>query len=250
MIKHFAKFRFVSYFYLYFYCMRKIYYFLVLVTVPLLLNPSCKRTGSVPEQLEADYIEYQVNYLESMAGDIPTKMLPDIMKSYYSKRYIMTSINGFFGQFSLVQVADLRKNTVTTMLNFFGNKVYYTGEKGEIPAGIAGLENPRVSLTNDTVQICGMVSKKAIIETDDEQFEVYFTEEIDIESPNITTPYRFIEHVLSDFRVQLSILKMQLVMHHHEKTTVGSDIFAVPDDYEQVSKETMEAIINSLFTKD
>ncbi|MEX0982003.1 MAG: hypothetical protein WD577_13525 [Bacteroidales bacterium] len=204
----------------------------------------------MPDTMEADYIEYQVVYMENMAGDIPTKMLPDVMEAYYSNRYIRTSIKGFFGQFSLVQIADLRQNSVTTMLNFFGNKVFYTGEKGEIPAGIIELKDPKINKTGDTLRICGMLSKRAVIETEDSTYDIYYSEDIDIKSPNITTPYYFIDHVLCDFRVQLSMLKMQLIMHHHEKKEVDSGLFLIPNDYEQVTRVTMETIINSLFTKD
>lgn len=173
-----------------------------------------------------------------------------MMEAYYTNRYIMTSIKGFFGQFSLVQVANLRQNNVTTMLNFFGNKVYYTGEKGAIPAGIHPIDNPRVEITNDTQTICGMHAQRAIVEASGEKYDIYFTKDLDIKSPNITTPYNFIDHVLCDFRVQLSMLKMQLIINERETLLVDSSIFQIPEDYKEVSKEAMENIINSLFTKE
>lgn len=250
MHKHFALFSFVSYFYLYFFCMHNIFRTIFLLTACLFTIHSCNLKEKGTDVTEADYIEYKVIYMENMAGDIPTHMLPNVMEAYYSKRYIRTSIEGFFGQFSLVQIANLRQNNVTTMINFFGNRVCYTGEKGELPAGIVELTNPVVRLTSDTAHICGMLSKKAVVETRDSAFDIYYIEDFDIQSPNITTPYFFIEHVLSDFRVQLSVLKMHLIMRHHEKTTVESSVFEIPENYKPVSKETMESIINSLFTKD
>ncbi|MCF8346797.1 MAG: hypothetical protein K9G38_06260 [Bacteroidales bacterium] len=220
-----------------------------LLSATLLIFFSCKRIEKGAKTVTADYIEYSVIYLENMAGDIPTAMLPDVMKTFYSNRHVKTSIKGFFGQFSLVQIADLRQNRVTTMLNFFGNKVCYTGDKGEIPAGIVSLEDPQLKVTSDTMSVCGMVAKRAEVVSGEEMYDIYYIEEIGIKSPNITTPYHFIDYVLSDFRVQLSILKMQLIMSHHEKITVQSSIFDIPEDYQQVSRETMESIINSLFTK-
>jgi len=201
-------------------------------------------------EVDAEHISYQVIYLERMAGDIPTKMLPDEMEAYYSKKFIKTSIEGYFGQFSLVQVANLKQNTVVSMLNFFGNKVYYVGKKGEIPAGIVALNNPTIKKTDDTIEICGFNSRRAIINNGDETYDIYYTEDIQIEDPNITTPYSSIDFVLADFRVQLSKLKMQLRMKTHESVTIPASTYSIPDDYKEVSKETMEAIINSLFTKE
>jgi len=230
--------------------MQKIPGYILLLLVTAILFEGCHRGAGDHKTAEADVISYQVNYIDDMAGDIPTRLLPDVMNAYYTRRYIMTSIKGFFGQFSLVQVADLRKNTVTTMLNFFGSKVYYVGEQGEIPAGIVAIKDPGVTYTDDTLSVGGLLSRRAEITTGTDKYDIYYTKEIDIKNPNITTPYRFIDYVLSDFRVQLSILKMHLVISKHESREVDLADFKVPEDYKPVSKKTMESLINSLFTKD
>jgi len=216
----------------------------------LLFAFACNRNDGETGKVEAEYIRYRVNYLDHMAGDIPTSLLPDMMEAYYTKKHIFTRIHGYFGQFSLVQVADLRKNTVTTMLNFFGTKVVHTGNKGEVPAGISQLKDPSLEVTGDTLTICGMLSTRGIVSADDKKYDVYFIKDIDIKSPNITTPYYFIDYVLSDFRVQLSLLKMHLVMFGHEVRKVDPGMFEIPEAYVPVSREAMENIINSLFTKE
>ncbi len=223
---------------------------ILFIMLSLITFTGCRSDKNAANTTTADVISYKVNYLEEMAGDIPTKMLPDVMEAYYTRRYIKTSIKGFFGQFSLVQVADLRRNKVITMLNFFGNKAYYVGERGEIPAGIVPLRDPEVNFTNDTLTICGMLSRRAEVTTTGSTYDIYYTETIDIKSPNITTPYYFIDYVLSDFRVQLSVLKMHLVMKKHVEKEVDISDFQVPEDYDPVSRQTMESLINSLFTKE
>ncbi len=211
---------------------------------------SCKRDAEKSETIKVDYIKYQVVYLEKMAGDIPTNMLPSEMHAYYDHHHVLTRIDGFFGQFSLVQVADLKKQTVVSMLNFFGNKIYYTGKKGEIPAGIYPLDNPDITFTKDTLTVSGLMSYRANVKVTDDNYDIYYTKEININNPNITTPYSSIEHVLSDFRVQLSYLKMRLIIKNHEKQRIDPAFFDIPEEYKQVSKETMENIINNLFTKE
>jgi hypothetical protein len=102
----------------------------------LLIPVSCRRSITLPETLEAHYVKYHISYLESMAGDIPTRILPAKMDSWYTDYFVATKIEGFFRQFSLIQIADLRNKRVSTLLNLFGTKVYHLGEKGELPAGI------------------------------------------------------------------------------------------------------------------
>ncbi len=221
-----------------------------LLLIFVMVFASCKRESTKNGGSEVDYIQYKVIYLEKMAGDIPTNVLPGMMHAYYSNRHVMTKIDGFFGQFSLVQVADLRKHTVTSMLHFFGNKIYYIGEKGEMPVSIYPLDDPGIEFTEDTLTISGLASQKVIVSLPDDNYDIYYTKEIDIKSPNITTPYSFIDHVLSDFRVQLSYLKMRLIIDKHKQESIDPAFFEVPEDYKPVSRDTMEEIINNLFTKD
>jgi len=94
------------------------YLFLGLLILPFLI--ACSRDGHKTGRVKAEYIKYRVHYLDHMAGDIPTSLLPDVMEAYYTKKHIRTSIHGYFGQFSLVQIADLRQNNVTTMLLLTG----------------------------------------------------------------------------------------------------------------------------------
>lgn len=211
---------------------------------------SCKRAGEGKADIDADIINYEIVYMENMAGDIPTSVLPKTMEAIYTRKYIKTSIKGFFGQFSLTQIANLRKNTVVTLLNFLGHKVYYVGEKGEIPVGIVTLKNPEVEYHKDTLNVCGMQAKRATVTTEKEKYDIYYIEEINIKDPNITTPYYFIDFVLSDFRVQLSMLKMRLIMEEHTTEKISFSEFDIPGDYKEVSHDSMESIINNLFTKE
>ena len=48
----------------------------------------------------------------------------------------------------------------------------------------------------------------------------------------------------------MSLLKMVLSCKEFETKTIDSQLFEVPPEYRLVSREDMENIINSLFTKD
>jgi hypothetical protein len=210
---------------------------------------SC-RHNSLPETLEAHYIKYDISYMESMAGDVPTRILPAKMDSWYTDYFVVTRINGFFDQFSIIQIADLRHKRVSTLLNLFGNKVYYTGEKGELPAGIIAPSELHIQNTGKQSVIGGLNSEQVKINTGSESFNMYYTRDFSVRRPNMSTPYGSINYPLSDFRIQLSYLKMHLTCSEYEPRIIESEIFKVPDEYRLVSRPVMEDIINSLFTKD
>lgn len=185
-----------------------------------------------------------------MAGDVPTRILPATMDSWYTDYFVVTRINGFFNQFTLMQIADLKNKRVSTLLDLFGSKVYHRGEKGELPAGIIAPAEMRISDTGEHSVIGGLHSEQVKIDTGSETFNMYYTKDFSVRKPNLSTPYGSIHYPLSDFRIQLSYLKMHLTCTKYETKTVESDMFMVPDDYKPVSRSVMEQIINNLFTKE
>jgi hypothetical protein len=210
----------------------------------------CQRTRKLPETLDAYHMVYRIDYLEDRAGDIPTKILPGKMNAYYTKYYVLTSIDGFFNQFTLNQVADLRRRRVTTILTFFGTKVYCLGEPGELPAGIVDPGRMHFTETGEMKMIGGLESRSLQVETDTGQFPIFYTTDFTVRRPNISTPYSSVDYPLTDFRIQLSYLKMHLTCSEFETKSIDSEVFNVPPEFKPVTREVMEEIINSLFTKD
>ena len=228
--------------------LRKLLFFLLILVIPLFL--SCRRNSSLPKTVEAHYIQYHITYLESMAGDVPTRVLPSRMDSWYTDHYVLTKIEGFFNQFSLIQIADLRRKRVTTLLNLFGNKIYYRGDKGELPAGVVAPAKMTYRTTGKQSVIGGLHSNQMEVDTGSEKFNIYYTHDFSVRKPNLSTPYGSIDHPLSDFRIQLSQLKMHLSTEKYESRMIESESFMVPEGYEAVSRAFMEQIINNLFTKE
>jgi hypothetical protein len=204
----------------------------------------------LPKTLEASYVKYRIEYMEKMAGDIPTRYLPAQMDSYYTKNFVLTKIEGLFNQFSLVQIADLKRKRVTTLLNFFGNRVFHKGMHGELPAGVKELDQMEYRYTGEKSVIGGLNSERIEIETGNELFDIYSTRDFSVRQPNIVTPYYSIDFPLTDFPIQLSMLKMRLSCIGFESKTIESEIFKIPENYRSVSRGEMEEIINSLFTKE
>lgn len=195
-------------------------------------------------------MKYHISYLESMAGDVPTRILPATMHSWYTDYFVVTKIQGFLSQFSLVQIADLRNRRVSTLLNVFGSKVYHTGDKGELPVGIIAPSDLQIHDTGEQSVIGGLRSEQVRIDTGSESYNMYYTRDFSVRRPNLSTPYGSIDHPLSDFRIQLSCLKMRLTCTSYETRTIESEISRIPDDYKRISRPAMEEIINSLFTKE
>ncbi len=223
---------------------------LIFFLLAILLSSACRRNLFLPKTVEAHFILYDIEYLETYAGDIPTRILPSTMQAWYTKHFVVTKIEGFFNQFSLIQIADLRHKRVTTLLNVFGNKVYYRSESGELPASLHAPEKLSFTPTLDSMNIGGLNSWRVEVDTDGEKYDIYYTDEFSVRRPNLCTPYGSIDQPLTDFIIHLSHLKMHLSSKRYEERVIESELFTVPEEYRPVSRPVIQEIINSLFTKD
>lgn len=198
--------------------------------------------------IDVNLIEYRVEYIDDVAGSVPTNILPGKMTLIFHEHTAITSIEGFLGQFSLTYLADLKKQKVTTMLKLFDKNYYYEGEKGELPAGIVPFENMEIEETNDSAMILDFMCRKYILHSDKlDNKEIWSTKEIGIKNPNITTPYRDVPGILLQFYSQLSVLKMFLFIEKYQEKSISRDLMEVPDNFKQISRSAMEKTLVELF---
>jgi len=216
--------------------------------IPVLIFTGCK-SNSIPEgEVTATVIEYKVTYLSEKAGKIPTKMLPGKMTVIFAGHYALNKIEGFFGQFSLIYIGNLKNESAITMLKLFDKKYVYYGKKGELPCGLNDPGDLIINETGVTNEMLGLICKQLqIVSSSDSVSYAMCTDEIKIRNPNVTTPYKEIKEVLLEFNTQLSLLDMNLTASSLEEKTVSWDLFRVSEDYKEKSREFMENTINELF---
>ncbi len=222
--------------------MRKYLLLLLVITIT-----ACDRNQGSGE-VKAYTINYRVTYLDDKAGSIPTRILPDHMTLVFANQFALNSIEGFFGQFSLSYLADLRKKRVTTLIKLFDKKYYYQGSPGEIPCGIDPMKGMFLKPADGKKTIAGYTCDEYILSRPGKNdLPVYSTREIRVKSPNITTPYREHNQVLLQFYTRLSVMDMILTADSCTAGIVKTGMFTVPGDYEPVSRTMMENVLNELF---
>ncbi len=213
----------------------------------VILAAGCSKKNK-SEDVKADVIEYRVEYTHEKAGSVPTRILPDHMTVIFAPPYALNTIKGFFGQFSLSYLADLKKKKVTTLLKLFDGKYVYEGKAGELPCGIDPMKGMALRAGQGEKMIAGYHCTEYLLSIPGkEDIPVYSTDEIKVKSPNITTPYRNHSHVLLQFYTRLSVLDMMLVADSCTVMNVPGKMFSIPEGYKNVSREKMEKILDELF---
>ena len=198
--------------------------------------------------LDAKIIHYRVEYLDKVAGSVPTNILPDRMTLVLADNKALNTIEGFLGQFSLSYMADLRKNRVVTMLKIFDKRYYHNGKSGELPVGISPMENMFLELEENSFKMLDFDTRKYILHLPGQkEKELFGTMDLEIKNPNNTTPYREVPDVLLQFYTELSVLKMNMIAEQFEEREVEKTVFKIPENYKEISRPAMEKLLAELF---
>lgn len=220
---------------------------LTILLCPFLLE-SCGRL--LPEdKIREGIVEYEITYLENMTDNILTDHMPNKMTMKFRKHVSKNEIQGFFGFFELINISDLQKASNTTLLKVLDKKYYYLGTPHEKPCCFDAMEGMVVEFTDETRDICGLECKRANIRFPDRDapaFVVYYTDEIQVNQPNLTNPFHEIGGVLMEFEIWLHNLRMRISAYNVAEKKIPEKEFSIPSEYQRISKNDMEKIVQNL----
>lgn len=194
-------------------------------------------------------IEFDLTYLQDQVGGYSAKMMPRHMRMEYREDLIMNRIEGGFGFFNLVNISDLSNYRNITYLKFIDIKYIYMGKRKETPCCFGNLEGMELEFTEQTREIAGFLCKHAFASFPDNgitSFDIWYTEEIPLDSPNGNSPFRDIPGVMLEFITLLGDVPMHVQARRFEAGNIHEREFQPPDNYTLVSKTDMEKIIDAL----
>jgi len=209
---------------------------------------SCKRKPH-EEKSDEGIIEYRIIYPDDKIGSVSPSLLPQTMEVKFKKDKLKNTIEGAMGFFSLINITDLNELTNATFLKFIDKKYVYIGQKKEKPVIMTPLEGMKITFTDETKEIIGLTGKKAIVSfpgTDNDSFPIYYTTEINVKNPNITSPYKDIPGVLLEFRANLGQSEIHMIAEKYKTENLPDKEFHFPRNYREISKQDMERILNAL----
>lgn len=75
---------------------------------------------------------------------------------------------------------------------------------------------------------------------------VYYTDEIQVNQPNLTNPFHEIDGVLMEFEIWLHNLRMRMSAYNVVEKKIHEKEFSIPAEYQRISKNDMEQIVQNL----
>jgi hypothetical protein len=214
--------------------------------VLLLICVNCRRDST---DGESGQIRFAITYEQDRVGGYSTTVLPKEMVMAYSGDMVRNTIEGGLGFFQLVHVSDLRYDQHTTWLRFIDKKYIYEGERKETPCCFGMLAGMQLDFTDESKEIAGLPCKKVVASFPPntlDPFDIWYTEQIELDNPNANTPFMDIPGVLLEFNTFMGNANMHVVATQYEKLKIPDKQFLPPKNHRSVSKEEMETILNAL----
>jgi GLPGLI family protein len=213
----------------------------------ILFSVSSCRELTDEKYISEGIIEYEISYPESENDNLMVSLLPKTMTFKFKKEKVAFDFSGGMGMFKATFVSDLEEKTMLHMVKILNKKYAIIFNQNEVH-GIDEFPEMRIEFTSEEKEIAGYKCKKAIItfpEDEHTSFSIYYTEDINLPSPNWSTPYKDIKGVLMEYQMKRYNMEMKFTAISVEKADIDDSDFHRPEDYKIITKQEMDELFFS-----
>lgn len=209
------------------------------VVILFVIIAGCGR-GSNGKVVSEGIIEFEASAVDPnnpMADLAPNKMLVKF-KDHKS----VAEMSAGMGLLTMSFVSDYNNKTVTQLVKLLNKKYASVANADDVQKEIAN-SKLRIQKTNETKMIAGYRCKKATISYEDNSrppFDVYYTDEIELEKPNWGNEYNEIDGVLMEYQLKRYNLELRFTARRVTKTNVEDSDFDTPRDYKVISQKELD----------
>ena len=210
----------------------------------ILLCVKCSSKQS-PKKINEGRIVYKIEY-HAPENNVLVPLLPEKIEMKFKNSNTVININGFMGTFSLNYIAKPNNNKSYSLMRIFDKRYFIDGDSTTLAFGYSSMKNIKIVKTDDTVRIANLLCHKALAyckEVSEKPFNIYYTYDINIKSPNANNPFKELDGVLLGFEVVLCGIDMKMTALEVVKEKNSDTIFSLPDGYRQISTAEMEDMI-------
>jgi len=188
-------------------------------------------------------IEYKVSFPELGDESITATLLPETMKYSFKENQFASFFEAAGGVFKNKIIANRTEKRVDHELKVFRKQIKVLMDETDVLQMLAHYPKMTVIKTEDTDSIAGFYCKKALVvfeEIEMPEIEVYYTQDINMNTPNWCTQYHEIDGVLMAYEIEEFGIRMRLEATSVDPSKVSPELLQPDDDYQSISKNEMD----------
>ena len=217
----------------------------ILSLVSLWICMSCGGSKRTENSLTEGVIEYNAEVVDQshpMAGLAPSSAT---VKFKDNKLQIEMSTMGIF---NTTFISDPTKKTLSQMVKFMDIKNACIQTEADLTEENKGYEL-KLEEVKGTKKIAGYDCKKVkatMVNDPTNTFDVYYTDELGLDSINNVGPYKQIKGMLMQYRLKKLGLEMCFTATEVKKEEIKDEVFEVPAFYKIVTRTEMEKLFEDI----
>lgn len=227
------------------------YFRISIVLVLLIVFFSSCREMIGRKRIKEGIIKYEITYDSITSKKTDTRLLPSALIVKFKDNNTLNIIDAFSGAISIAIISNHTNQQFITLVKVFNKRLYHEepNTNGKYPALYAKIPPVKIVSNHEKCKFLGYNCYKAkgyFADQPNSEFEIVYTNEIDINSPNINTPFEEIDGVMLSFNLRINSLMMQLNAKSVKKAKIADEVFSIPPDYTFVDFQTITDLIHLL----
>lgn len=206
----------------------------------------CGEDAAFEKHITEGIIEYDVTYPELEEDNLMLEMLPDEMIMTFKEDKFKSELKTGAGIVEMSLIADGEKRQLNNMVKLFSDRYVLKLNESETQEFVDVLPPFRMEFLDGTDTIADALCKRILIDFGQAKTESYifaFTDEIALKSPNWCTPYRDIEGVLLDYRIDNYGMVMRLKARKIIPKDIPDEAFVVDDRYQELTRKEFDELV-------
>lgn len=195
-------------------------------------------------------IEYNITYPKMEKDNFMRDFMPSKMKFSFKENTYANSFSAGMGMFKSSFVCNKNDQEFIQMVKLINKKYALTLNGDAISKSMSLKPSYSVEFTNDIKNIIGYNCNKAIVTVNNEAhdaFIVYYTDKINIETPNWCNEFVEIPGVMLEYQYEKYGVCMRFSAEKIKFKKIDDDEFSLPTDYKIISEPEMEKEMQEIF---
>jgi len=181
-------------------------------------------------------VVYDVAYEGDDMPPMMKALLPSEVTTYFGNNQTAMVISMNMNMAETKLISDAVNLKQVTLVSAMGRKIAMVMDKAKVEENYLDRVDLKIVHTNEEKEIAGIVCKQVLVtDSTDHTYAVYYTEDLDIDKPNWSTPFREIKGLLMEYSVKINGIKMNLKAKEIVNVKHDPAFFSIPEGYEIIS---------------
>lgn len=206
----------------------------------------CGEDAAFEKHVTEGIIEYEVTYPELTEDNLMLEMLPDEMIMTFKEDKFKSELKTGAGIVEMSLIADGSQRKLYNMVKLFSDRYVLELDEQGTHDFVDVLPPFQMEFLDGIDTIADALCNRILIDFGQAKTESYifaYTDEIALKSPNWCTPYRDIEGVLLDYRIDNYGMVMRLRARKIIPKDIPDEAFVVDDRYESLTREEFDELV-------